>query len=1195
VRVLGYPHPFKAERLDRSRPAGQSIAAYLAELGLAPRWHGQVKAWLNDAPVAPEHWSRVRPKPGSTLAFRVVPRAPLIPAIIAVAAAVGGVAGAGALGITVAAGYSALTVALVTSAIGLAISAIGQLLMMALVPVRPPKLAAASGNNPAVVGGGRPEASPTFSLTAPRNDTRPWGPIPVILGTHRHTPPYGAPAYSEFLSNEQFIIALVVWGYGPLQIANLKLGDTPIAQFQDVQIETRQGFPDDAPRTLATAQVYEQSLNLPLLESAGFHVRTTTRDIDAFQLDFVLPQGLAQTAANGLLLWSSVNLQADYRAVGASDWIPLIVPGSETPIAGDGFALSEAWEGESGASDPGSRGSLVIYNPGTGLLELIEGDLKPVGAQEFPALPPGTHGVAKVVVTANNLSRIDQTEPDLSAALKGLVVTNPSALNILVEDGTYFSTPATFEAATHTAQRHTMGHVEVARGQYEVRVRRTTPDTEATAISDEVYWSTLRAFRNDPPISFGLPLAVTAIRIRATDQLSGSLDNLNGEVTSILPDWNGSAWVAQATQNPASIARAILQGPANPRPLSDSQLDLASFQTWHAYCAAQGFRFNMIRDFRTSVWDALLDACSAGRGTLTLTAEGTWAVLVDELQAGSPPVQHFTPRNSWGFTAEKPYRDVPHGWRIRYLDEANGWQQGEALVYRDGYSAANATLYEQLELPGLTDLETVTRHGRFHFAQLMLRPELYALHADLEHVFCRRGDRIRVNHDVPLWGIAAGRVLAIDGRELTLDEAVALQAGHTYEVRARRSDGSSNLYSVQTVAGESQTLTLLGSDSMPAVGDLVMVGETGQETVSLVVLRIEPGPDLTARLVCVDESPEIHTADTGAIATWEAQTTLPADITLLPPAPPLLSLRCGGGLAVLHALGIERRPLEILLQLREPHGVPVARYEIAYHTQRQLRWHALPHQPQPGELTRVLLHTLVNDVYQIRARTVSPWGLTSAWVTEACVIAPRTGILETVSPTSGPFDPQSAGWTQIGQAVLSTLAYRWFPPHEVSPYAAVAPAPPALSVSCGPSLAVLAAGAPERRPLRLTFTLTDPAGVPVERLEVQYHTQRALRWHALPRPALVVRPGETTITGDIPDTRVNDVYQIRARTVSPWGLVSPWVTHTCVIGPRTTIADETMATFGPFDPLAAGWSQVAAAVLGTFLARWFPPAVPPDD
>ncbi len=149
---------------------------------------------------------------------------------------------------------------------------------------------------------------------------------------------------------------------------------------------------------------------------------------------------------------------------------------------------------------------------------------------------------------------------------------------------------------------------------------------------------------------------MTALRIKATGQLNGVIDRFNGVVSSILPAWDGENWVVQETCNPASLFRHVLQGNANARPLSDSRLDLARLQEWHEACADVGRQFNMVVNCDISVRDMLHSIASTGRASPTLL-DGKWGIVEDRAQ--SVPVQHFTPRNSFGFEGRKEFDELP--------------------------------------------------------------------------------------------------------------------------------------------------------------------------------------------------------------------------------------------------------------------------------------------------------------------------------------------------------------------------------------------------------------------------------------------------------------------------------------------------------------------------------------------------------
>ena len=436
---------------------------------------------------------------------------------------------------------------------------------------------------------------------------------------------------------------------------------------------------------------------------------------------------------------------------------------------------------------------------------------------------------------------------------------------------------------------------KVPKGQYDVRVRRMTADADdSNRIFDETVWTALRTIRYAYPVR--MPnLAMTALRIKATGQLNGLIDRFNGVVSSILPDWDGESWVVQETANPAALFRHVLQGSANARPLSDSRLDLPRLQEWHEACAAAGRSFNMVVDYDISVREMLHSIAATGRASPTLL-DGKWGVVEDRAQ--SVPIQHFTPRNSYGFEGRKEFDDLPRGLRVRFINRAKGWLQDERLVYDDGFDETNTQAYESLELPGVTDAQQAWRDGRYHIATARLRPETYSFSCDIEHIVCTRGDLIRFSHDVPLFGLMTGRVKSLltvgaDTIGVVLDAIVSMESGKSYAIRFRKADGATLVQTVQTVGGNTKELLFVSpvADG-PAADDLAMFGEAGLESVELVVKAIVPQRDLSARITCVDAAPGVHAADTGAIPAFNSHVTVPAELQR-PPVPVLNEIQSG--------------------------------------------------------------------------------------------------------------------------------------------------------------------------------------------------------------------------------------------------------------------------------------------------------------
>lgn len=426
-----------------------------------------------------------------------------------------------------------------------------------------------------------------------------------------------------------------------------------------------------------------------------------------------------------------------------------------------------------------------------------------------------------------------------------------------------------------------------------VRVRRETGDnTEDNssyryyhqAILHNVAFTTNTKPAIDPP---NCKIAKTAIKIKASDQLNGSVEGFNAIVQTIAPVWNGTDWNTQAaTSNPASLMIYVLTHPANPRRKTLNNIDLTNLANFYNYCQTKGFEYNAVLGSQRSLLDVLRDICAAGRGSPALK-DGKWSVTIDEPKAQI--VQMFTPHNSWGFEGVKNLPDIPHGLRVRYYDQDQSYQEAEIIVYNTGYSEANASLFESITLPGVTKKSLVIDHARWHMAQAKLRPEVYSFNADIEYIVANRGDRVKVMHDVPMWGLGSGRVKnRISNTVLELDEPVPMEVGKNYMLRTRSKTGAMITRSivVATADGYYDEITLTASTTQAEADalDLFMFGENQQEGQDLLIISVEPTSSKSARITCVDYG----VTDTYNIFTdyltltenvvFESQITLPGSI-----------------------------------------------------------------------------------------------------------------------------------------------------------------------------------------------------------------------------------------------------------------------------------------------------------------------------
>jgi hypothetical protein len=446
----------------------------------------------------------------------------------------------------------------------------------------------------------------------------------------------------------------------------------------------------------------------------------------------------------------------------------------------------------------------------------------------------------------------------------GLSISNYSASS----DGTYLVCASNVRETFRVGVRWKFPQ----RAQYTVRVTRQSTDwgnSAANNRSGNLAWSVLRTIRYAAPSS--LPTTKLAMRIQATDQLNGTVSQFNLLVSQVIPVWNGSAWTNQQSSNPAWLFRWVLRDcPANPRPVDPSRIDDAGLIEWGAECDAKGFSFNYVNDQVTTVFALLQIICACGRASFTVV-DGKYSVVRDVAQ--NVPVQIFTPRNSSNFQGTRAFVDVVHALRVQFINPQAGYQQDELIVYDDGYDATNAAKFEQLQIPGCADAPMAWKLGRYHLAVARLRSNSYSWATDVEHLICNRGDLVYFASDVIAMGLGWGRVKSImlDGNgnvtQLTVDEPQTVSdLTKTYAMRFRCQDGSAKL-SVVTFQVDQAVSAFVLSTPTPGInpGDLFLFGVQGQDSVPMLINKIEPTTDLAAKVTAVDAAPAVLSADAGFI------------------------------------------------------------------------------------------------------------------------------------------------------------------------------------------------------------------------------------------------------------------------------------------------------------------------------------------
>lgn len=764
LEIIAATNPFTSERITHVVGAGKTIAEIIDEVNPDPILAQHMHIYVGDHYIPPANWSHVRPHAGTQLTVRAfIPpmggdsgggkdllRTILIIAVLAAALAFGPALG-GVLGLTGA----------LAGSVGQAIIGIGGMLLInTLIPARGTSSGSTSGN-------GDESASATKYIESARNRANQFGPVPVLFGRRRIIPLYAVNPKTRIEGDDQYLVMMLVWSVGPiaLELGTLKIGETLVANFDDLKLQHREGYSTDTPVSAYPQIVEQQNFQIVMKWADDFFVRTTSDDADEINVDIVFPEGLITVNDDGTRTTATVKIQIQYRTAGVGVW-------QNIPVANGTRSFPDTW----------------------------------ANIDE---------------VTIGEFNRV------------------------------------TFTQQKTTAIRHSIMWQPPVRGKYDVRIKRVTIDATLETVRDLVYWTALRRITNEFPIQSPVPIAYSTIKIRANDQLSGVIDQFSGVATMVAKDWTGSAWVTRATRNPAAAFRHALQGNATQTPKADSEIDLVALQTWSEFCVEHKFNFDQLRDFYSSTWDLLQDIAAAGRASPTMI-DGKYSVVVDRTKQA---VSLITPRNSQGFKSSKAFFDPPHAFRVQFNNQEQDWQNDEIRVYLDGHSEDDASIFETIDFPGVTDPKAIYKHARFMAACAIQRPESWQFQQDMERLVYRRGDVVNITHDVLLVGLSQGRIksLVTSGSNITgftSDEGLIMDAGTRYGVSIRTAVLSNVAVTaeINTVDGVNYSVTFVNSIPLSSdveVGNLFSFGVLGSENDKALITQIEPSKDFNATITAV--------------------------------------------------------------------------------------------------------------------------------------------------------------------------------------------------------------------------------------------------------------------------------------------------------------------------------------------------------
>lgn len=712
--------------------------------------------------------------------------------------------------------------------------------------------------------------------------------IPSVIGTMRVSPAAVVPAWTEIADKSDIWVNQIFALQGEHDITDIQLNGVDINTFTSDQLEfeVKPGSDSDTPLTLITKSVFEEILNVTLpdfkfttnnphllvdntpIEKSRpqFIYAESKSNPDKIHIDLHFPRGFVR-ASDGTESSTALHLTVGGRN------LPNIrmVGRTSGPVR---FRITLDFRADPGGNTPANAAN-----------------------DTFPA----------VIFNRCEIGVNDPTYPDWEADPyfgphePGFNSTNSETLHYSAsEDTCVFYLDPDDPSNPWPKQKYEIG---LRRGFGGITLITTNFDwyhgisnslsppswnipNTSPRDSAEVSQIVLRSIsteRDEHPIN---ATGFALIAIRARNLTINSLSCLASGKTA---NWNGSDWnTVEATSNPASWLRRFRTDPFLADPLPDSIRDDTDFQELHDFCAAEGLNVNLVAEGGRNIdGDLFEQICSAAYAKKRNGA--TWGVWIDKDRSGEAPVGVLTPLNAGELTVSKAFDNTknPEALRVRWRDATNDYAVArERIFYRSGFSAATPNLkIVSVESPGKVTEAEVDEWALRLLAELSARQTFYQCEVDWEALQYEPGDLIALAFDTinRKHGFAVVESVQTSGPNvtgLTFQGELNIETISGFDAWAvaniwtqpniwgdanigigiRYQDGTI-VYKAINETADGNSVTFTTPFTTPATltpGCVVWSGAVASEDRRVYIDSIDGTPDLGARMICVDEAPNIH-------------------------------------------------------------------------------------------------------------------------------------------------------------------------------------------------------------------------------------------------------------------------------------------------------------------------------------------------
>ncbi|NUW66965.1 host specificity factor TipJ family phage tail protein [Vibrio coralliilyticus] len=412
-------------------------------------------------------------------------------------------------------------------------------------------------------------------------------------------------------------------------------------------------------------------------------------------------------------------------------------------------------------------------------------------------------------------------------------------------------------------------------GTYVVKVTKTSGDVSETQKQRQVQWVALKAFQaDDGDYTQQRRLGLT---VRASNQLSGTLERVNAIAQAPIPTWDGAKWVTQFTANPAWWLLWWLRGQHDAKGrrvygagLADARLDLDAIKAFATWCDRQNLTCNMVVQDATSVRAVANRIARCGRGETTWQS-GRYGVVWDDDQL--TPVAVFGPANIKAGTVKVDYVSgaLADEFVVHFKNAEQDWQPDTVRVTVAG--VPHPTQPVSFDFMGCTSASMAGREAALMAAEHVHHRRRVSWQTDAEGLVVAKGDVVLLSHDLLSWSHSGRLLPGGDAFNLFLDtEVPAPEEGQLAVLGLRAPNGHYETYLVSAAEGHQvQLLDGLqgerpGTDETLA-HDWLWFYDAGGQSPGRPVKIIEVtvlGPD-TFGFTAIDYTPDYYAAESQAV------------------------------------------------------------------------------------------------------------------------------------------------------------------------------------------------------------------------------------------------------------------------------------------------------------------------------------------